>query len=118
MNGAYPASVQDQQLAQGLAVIPMTGCSAKMVTKVARAESGINTTQCSLSALCSKPCGKGQWPLSLCFGSATGLQIHGRRRPGCQCQPWSSEKEEQTSQDFSPGHKEKPCCLAWSLEEC
>lgn len=47
MNGAFPASVQDQQLAQGLAVIPMTGCSAKMVSKVVRAESGINTTQCS-----------------------------------------------------------------------
>lgn len=45
---------------------------------------------------------------------ATGLQIRGRR----QCQPQSSEKEEQTSQDFSPGHKEKLCCLAWSFEEC
>lgn len=45
---------------------------------------------------------------------AAGLQIHGRR----QCQPQHSEKEEQTSQDFSPGHKEKPCCLTWPLEEC
>lgn len=45
---------------------------------------------------------------------AAGLQSHGRR----QCQPQNSEKEEQTSQDFSPGHKEKPCCLTWPLEEC
>lgn len=75
MNRVFPASVQDQQLAQGLAVIPVTGCSAKMVTKVVRAEPGINTT-CSLSALCSKPCGKGQWPLTLCFGSARAWRCH------------------------------------------
>lgn len=35
-------------------------CLAALLTKVARAESGINTT-CSLSALCSKPCGKSHW---------------------------------------------------------
>lgn len=67
MTGAFPASVRDQQLAQGLFLL--TGCSAEMITKLARAESAINT-MCSLSALCSKPCGKGHWPPSLCFGSA------------------------------------------------
>lgn len=40
-----------------------------MVAKVARAESGI-TTRCSLSALCSKPCGKGHWPPSLVLAVA------------------------------------------------
>lgn len=67
MTGAFPASVRDQQLAQGLFLL--TGCSAEMITKLARAESAINT-MCLLSALCSKPCGKGHWPPSLCFGSA------------------------------------------------
>lgn len=116
MTGAFLASVRDQQVAQGLFLL--TGCSAEMVTKVARAESAINT-MCSLSALCSSPVVKatGPHPCALAVlepDGAAGLQIHGRR----QCQPRNREKEEQTSQNFSPGHKEKPCCLAWSLEEC